>query len=155
MVPRQARLEKPVYRRYTVVEKVSYQSTDGTTHQVSTASMRKLLGTVEEQHYERPRRIANAQWAELDLGWVESPAAIVIRNDVGRQPKTVIPSAEELEALADAVLEVTYDGLQDTEKKFLIYPSDSLRVCPTEAASLRIRSRNGSPVPYLICVIPS
>ena len=113
------------------------------------------LTSEEQQPYKRQCRVSESG-ALLDLGWfVDKPSQISylhLSNDEGKF-LTVNPTDEERSAVAAKVLFLSFrkDG-RDTPFCQIV-PGDSLRLNPTDIASLHLSSASGT-TRFTITVYP-
>jgi hypothetical protein len=61
--------------------------------------------TTREGFLFHPPLLITQEWKKLDFHWVKHPWAVVIQNNAGKG-RTTHPTAEELEALKESILEV-------------------------------------------------
>jgi hypothetical protein len=123
--------------RVTVVDKIYYQQHGDQPIVVDVAFSKDLKAS--EQPYVR-KTSADESWKPLDCGWIDSVGIVHITNVNGAFP-AVIPSEKEVEEARKKILEIRY---QDSECCFLIPPGECIRLSPSHAAQLRIRSRHGT-----------
>lgn len=96
----------------------------------------------------RARFEIGGEWQPLNLGWVEQPSYIALRNNPTRFGDK-LPTEEQLKEAAGKILELDCGG----GCSWFIYPGDMFRGYPSDATKLRIRCLSGT-VKASLFVIP-
>lgn len=103
----------------------------------------------EEQPFFRSAYV-KPSWEKVNLGWIENPSFIILRNRHLIQGQT-IPSREELEENAKHLIEIKFEG-PSLDTLFLA-PGDSIKLRTKSPDKLYIRSTFET-TGYTILAIP-
>ncbi len=131
----------------TVVEQVYHRLVGNQPCLVESRFSRELVSN--EQPYERHLSVGE-QGKPLDCGWVKEASQLLILNEAGRNLQ-VNSTKEGREETSRKVLEVYYLGAVGFS--WLVYPRESIRVCPNTLEGLAVRSKSGT-IPFILHVIP-
>ncbi len=121
----------------TVVETVYHRQYGEEATAVESRFTRELQ--TQEQSYTRRLKVEE-EWRSLDTGWIIQVGMLVIQNTEGKFLQQIPSEADKAEALKKTI-EIKHDG---SEGCWLILPGESIRVCPSDASSLRIRCQLGT-----------
>jgi hypothetical protein len=99
-----------------------------------------------EQPYHR-RMTIGPVWIPVDLGWIETPSVLIVKNNAGHYERN--PSAEQKEEDAAKIVELRFEG----SKPWLIRPGRPFVGEPSETAGLHLRCQHGT-VEVTVVAIP-
>jgi hypothetical protein len=130
-----------------------YHQTPGANPIVAETRFSKATAT-DEQPF-GPRRLTIGRvWTHLELGWVNPASMVSIKNVTG-DDLAAYPTKEEKEAIAEAILELALEPLEDKtrtmhsppkqqpEGAWVILPGESFRGTPKHSKRILIRSLGG------------
>jgi hypothetical protein len=141
-------MSKPSPSRVSVVEQVWYQSAGEQPHALSLRMYRALNTTA--QAYSR-RKNVGTKWEELDTGWVNVPSFVIIENNEGQRPASVL-SIPEKAALSHKVLWVSLGEINEPAH-LVIQPGEHLRLPLNVGTRVYLRAAEGS-IKVMIHAIP-
>lgn len=122
--------------RLTIVETVYHRQYGEEATSVESRFTREL--ETQEQPYTRRLKVEE-DWRSLDVGWIAQVGMLIIENTEGKFLHRNPTEAEKAETLKK-ILEIKHEG---SEGCWLILPGESMRACPSDASSLRIRCQLG------------
>ena len=133
--------------RFTIYAMVHYEQFSDQPDSVEMSFSQNLLS--KEESYQR-RKTVGEEWQVIDLGWVSSPAFIVIENLEGKN-LPIIPSKSEQQEIDARILRLAYHGNDD--EGWLIPPKLFFFGVPANPERLTIKCCSGTAA-YRIKVYP-
>lgn len=129
--PRDVSTPAPVRTSITVLKTIHYQSNQGEPVTVEGRYSNRIQN--EEEPYSRRIKVGS-EWQKLDVGWVETPGIICLKNIIDRQQ--VVPTAEVKAQLQAKIVQIgIYVPIDVSLKREEVTPV--LHIPPGETQDLR------------------